>query len=69
MTSHELDTPADEYMSVLSLLHGIEATVPSADTARACRRAPCDVDTAGSISSIFRAIPTPKAMPRPLDGP
>jgi hypothetical protein len=46
MTSRELDTPADEGMCVLILLHGIEATVPSADTARACRHALCDVDTA-----------------------
>ena len=46
MTSRELDTPADEDMDVLSLLHGVEATVSSADTVCACRHAVCDIDTA-----------------------
>jgi hypothetical protein len=46
MTSRELDTPTDEDMGVLSLLHGVEATVPGADTACACCHAVCDIDAA-----------------------
>jgi len=38
------DTPADEEMGMPSLLRGFQATVPSADTARARRRATRNVD-------------------------
>ena len=45
MTLHELDTPTDGDMGMLSLLHGIKMTVLSADTACACYHTVCDINT------------------------